>query len=185
MGYGNDEMLLATRRMILERMGYRVCTAVSFSDALLVLMNHEINLLVLCQPERRAATKVFTWKLAPGTSTRNEMRGTRVRGATWIRACGCYPCAVASEVTPLHNRKFARPTDLLLSPNLLSFGWSCSTTCATTDIDVTGIDGVGPILFGGRKFIPTKRGGLFISSGYLPPPPQSEPPQALAQRCHL
>jgi DNA-binding response OmpR family regulator len=47
--YGNDEMLVMTRRMILEKMGYCVYTAVNFSNALFVLMNHEINVLVLCQ----------------------------------------------------------------------------------------------------------------------------------------
>jgi hypothetical protein len=56
--YGNDVMLLTTRRMIFEKAGYTVFTAESFSDSMLVLMNHQIDILVLCQTlsheERRA-----------------------------------------------------------------------------------------------------------------------------------
>ena len=47
--YGNDEMLVATRSLVLEKSGYTVFTAESVSNAMLVLMNHEIDLLVLCQ----------------------------------------------------------------------------------------------------------------------------------------
>lgn len=46
---GNDEMLLNTRRMIFEQAGYTVFTAENVPNAMLVLMNHEIDLLVLCQ----------------------------------------------------------------------------------------------------------------------------------------
>ena len=56
--YGTDVMLLTTRRMIFEKAGYTVFTAESLSDAVLVLMNHHIDVLVLCQTlsdeERRA-----------------------------------------------------------------------------------------------------------------------------------
>lgn len=47
--YGNDEMLVATRGLILERAGYRVFTAHEFGNAMLVLMNHQIDVCVLCQ----------------------------------------------------------------------------------------------------------------------------------------
>jgi DNA-binding NtrC family response regulator len=47
--YGNDEMLLSTRKIIFERAGYTVFTAASVPNAMLVLMNHEIDVLVLCQ----------------------------------------------------------------------------------------------------------------------------------------
>jgi DNA-binding NtrC family response regulator len=47
--YGNDEMLVATRRLIFEKADYRVFTADSLSNAMLVLMNHQIDVLVLCQ----------------------------------------------------------------------------------------------------------------------------------------
>jgi hypothetical protein len=47
--YGNDEMLIVTRRMIFEKAGYTAFTANSLSNAALVLMNHQIDVLVLCQ----------------------------------------------------------------------------------------------------------------------------------------
>lgn len=46
---GNDEMLLNTRKMIFEQAGYTVFTAENVPNAMLVLMNHEVDLLVLCQ----------------------------------------------------------------------------------------------------------------------------------------
>jgi DNA-binding NtrC family response regulator len=56
--YGNDVMLLTTRRMIFEKEGYTVSAADSLSNAALVLINHQIDVLVLCQSlsdeERRA-----------------------------------------------------------------------------------------------------------------------------------
>jgi hypothetical protein len=47
--YGNDEMLVAARRLIFEKADYKVFTADSLSSAMLVLMNHQIDVLVLCQ----------------------------------------------------------------------------------------------------------------------------------------
>jgi DNA-binding NtrC family response regulator len=47
--YGNDVMLVTTRRMIFEKAGYTVFTAENISDAMLLLINHPIDLLVLCQ----------------------------------------------------------------------------------------------------------------------------------------
>jgi DNA-binding NtrC family response regulator len=47
--YGNDEILVMTRSLILGRAGYEVFTAQTFGNAMLVLMNHQIDLCVLCQ----------------------------------------------------------------------------------------------------------------------------------------
>ena len=47
--YGNDEMLVTTRRLIFEQAGCEVFTAYSLSNAALALMNHQIDVLVLCQ----------------------------------------------------------------------------------------------------------------------------------------
>jgi hypothetical protein len=40
LAYGNDPILLATRRLVLENAGYRVFTTLEVSDAMLVLLNH-------------------------------------------------------------------------------------------------------------------------------------------------
>src|SRR5580698_8399258 len=42
-------MLTMTRGLILEKTGYRVHTAMDFSDALLLLADEEIDILLLCQ----------------------------------------------------------------------------------------------------------------------------------------
>ena len=47
--YGNDEMLVATRRMLFEQAGHTVFTADSLSNAALALMNHQVDVLILCQ----------------------------------------------------------------------------------------------------------------------------------------
>jgi CheY-like chemotaxis protein len=47
--YGNDAMLVTTRSLILERAGYRVFAAQAFPNAMLMLMNHQIDIIVLCQ----------------------------------------------------------------------------------------------------------------------------------------
>jgi hypothetical protein len=47
--YGNEEMLVTTRGLILETAGYKVFTAQQFGNAMLVLMNHQIDVCVLCQ----------------------------------------------------------------------------------------------------------------------------------------
>ena len=47
--YGNDEMLVTTRRLIFEQAGYTVFTAESLSVAAFALINHQIDVLVLCQ----------------------------------------------------------------------------------------------------------------------------------------
>ncbi len=47
--YGNDSMLLTTRRLILEKAGYEVATVATFSGAMLLLLNRHFDLLILCQ----------------------------------------------------------------------------------------------------------------------------------------
>lgn len=47
--YGNDSMLLTTRRLILEKVGYEVATVATFPDAMLLLLNQQLDLLILCQ----------------------------------------------------------------------------------------------------------------------------------------
>jgi DNA-binding response OmpR family regulator len=41
--------LLTTRGLVLENKGYGVLTAQTFSNAMLALMNHQIDIVVLCQ----------------------------------------------------------------------------------------------------------------------------------------
>jgi hypothetical protein len=47
--YVNDSMLVRTRRLILSKAGYDVLTATGFADAMLILVNQPIDLLMLCQ----------------------------------------------------------------------------------------------------------------------------------------
>jgi hypothetical protein len=47
--YGNDEALVMTRCHILGKAGYEVFTAQTFGNAMLVLLNHQIDVCVLCQ----------------------------------------------------------------------------------------------------------------------------------------
>jgi DNA-binding NtrC family response regulator len=47
--YGNDEILVMTRCLILGKVGYEVFTAQTFGNAMLVLMNQRIDIVVLCQ----------------------------------------------------------------------------------------------------------------------------------------
>ena len=47
--YGNDEILVTTRSLILGNAGYEVFTAQTFGSAMLVLMHHQIEIVVLCQ----------------------------------------------------------------------------------------------------------------------------------------
>jgi DNA-binding NtrC family response regulator len=50
--YGNDPILVTTRRLILEKAGYHALATTEFSDAMLVLMNQEIDVLIVCQSLR-------------------------------------------------------------------------------------------------------------------------------------
>jgi hypothetical protein len=47
--FGEDEPLVMTRSHILGKAGYEVFTAQTFGNAMLMLMNHQIDLCVLCQ----------------------------------------------------------------------------------------------------------------------------------------
>jgi DNA-binding NtrC family response regulator len=50
--YGNDAILLLTRRLLLEKAGFRVFTTLELSDAMQLVMHQDIALLVLCQSLR-------------------------------------------------------------------------------------------------------------------------------------
>jgi DNA-binding response OmpR family regulator len=47
--YGNDETLLLTRRLVLEREGYRVFTTMKFGEAIELTMTQRLDVLILCQ----------------------------------------------------------------------------------------------------------------------------------------
>lgn len=47
--YGNEEILVTTRRLILEKAGYQAFSATKFDGAVFVLMNQRIDVLLLCQ----------------------------------------------------------------------------------------------------------------------------------------
>jgi ActR/RegA family two-component response regulator len=46
---GHDQVLLRTRHLILEQAGHSVFRAEGALDAVLVLMNHQIDFAILCQ----------------------------------------------------------------------------------------------------------------------------------------
>jgi DNA-binding response OmpR family regulator len=50
--YGNDSTLATTRCLILEKAGYSALATTEFSDAMLVLMNQPIDVLIVCQSLR-------------------------------------------------------------------------------------------------------------------------------------
>jgi DNA-binding response OmpR family regulator len=47
--YGKDETLLVTRRLILEKEGYRVFTTVEFGEAIQLTMTQRLDVVILCQ----------------------------------------------------------------------------------------------------------------------------------------
>jgi hypothetical protein len=47
--YGNDEMLVTTRQLILGKARYEVFSATNFASALTVLVNEAVNVPLLCQ----------------------------------------------------------------------------------------------------------------------------------------
>jgi hypothetical protein len=47
--YSNNEILLMTRRLLLEQAGFHVFTTQKFSDAMQLVMHQDISLLILCQ----------------------------------------------------------------------------------------------------------------------------------------
>jgi hypothetical protein len=76
--YGNEEILLKTRGLILEKAGYKVFTAQTFGNAMLVLMNYQIDVCVLCQSltaeERRGIVET-----ARALQPENQMCSSRLR----------------------------------------------------------------------------------------------------------
>jgi hypothetical protein len=48
--YGNDEILLMTRSLILGKAGYEVFTAQTFGNAMLVLMNQRLDMVLYVKP---------------------------------------------------------------------------------------------------------------------------------------
>jgi hypothetical protein len=101
--YGNDEMLVTTRFLILEKAGYRVFTAQTFGNAMLVLMNHQIDIVVFCQSlkdeERRG---ILETARAPAG---NQVRGSRLRRArSYAKWGGSYPVSGGTDRTPQCDR---------------------------------------------------------------------------------
>jgi DNA-binding response OmpR family regulator len=47
--YGNEPTLVTTRELLLRQAGYRVFTAQTFANAILAMMNPEIDVCILCQ----------------------------------------------------------------------------------------------------------------------------------------
>jgi DNA-binding NtrC family response regulator len=47
--YGNEPVLVTTRELLLRHAGYRVFTAQTFANAMLAMMNPEIDVCILCQ----------------------------------------------------------------------------------------------------------------------------------------
>jgi DNA-binding response OmpR family regulator len=47
--YGNDPMLVKTRGLVLENVGYEVFSCTSFAGAMMTLMTHQVDILLLCQ----------------------------------------------------------------------------------------------------------------------------------------
>jgi DNA-binding NtrC family response regulator len=46
--YGNEPILVSTRELLLRQAGYKVFTAQTFANAMLAMMNSEINVCILC-----------------------------------------------------------------------------------------------------------------------------------------
>src|ERR1700679_949860 len=61
--YGNDEILVMTRTHILGKAGYEVFTAQTFGNAMLVLMNQRIDMVLLCQTLKDAERRGI-WETA-------------------------------------------------------------------------------------------------------------------------
>jgi hypothetical protein len=47
--YGNDPLLLTTRRLVLEKAGFRVFTSMKYENTILMMLNQQLDLLILCQ----------------------------------------------------------------------------------------------------------------------------------------
>ena len=70
--YGNDQTLLMTRRLILEKEGYRVFTAMKFGEAIQLTMTQRLDVLILCQSlsvEERNGVLATVREIAPSLKT--------------------------------------------------------------------------------------------------------------------
>lgn len=70
--YGNDQTLLMTRRLILEREGYRVFTAMKFGEAMQLTMTQRLDVLILCQSlsvDERNGVLATVREIAPSLKT--------------------------------------------------------------------------------------------------------------------
>jgi DNA-binding NtrC family response regulator len=47
--YGNDPILIMTRRLVLEKAGFRVFTSMKYEDTVQMMVNQQLDLLILCQ----------------------------------------------------------------------------------------------------------------------------------------
>jgi hypothetical protein len=47
--YGNEPMLVTTRELLLRQAGYKMFTAQTYANAMLAMMNPEIDVCILCQ----------------------------------------------------------------------------------------------------------------------------------------
>jgi hypothetical protein len=68
--YGNDAISVMTRCLILGKAGYEVFTAQTFGNAMLMLMNHQIDVCVLCRSlrdEERRGISETAHALQPNT----------------------------------------------------------------------------------------------------------------------
>jgi hypothetical protein len=108
--YGNDAMLVTTRGLILEKAEYEVFTAKAFPDAILLLMNHQIDVCVLCQSlsdqERRGIVET-AHALQPGVKCAVldfEEREVRIVGVDLIRGLAG-PSALLNAVGRLLTQK--------------------------------------------------------------------------------
>jgi hypothetical protein len=70
--YGNDPILLMTRRLILEKARFRVFTTLKLADAMQLLVTQKLDVLILCQTlgdEERESAIVTAQALFPSTKT--------------------------------------------------------------------------------------------------------------------
>jgi hypothetical protein len=70
--YGNDQTLLMKRRLILEKEGYRVFTAMKFGEAIQLTMPQTLDVLILCQSlsvKERNGVLATVREIAPSPKT--------------------------------------------------------------------------------------------------------------------
>jgi hypothetical protein len=67
--YGNDGLLLMTRRLILEKAGYQPIAVSNYAETKSLLMNERVEVFVLCQSlsnDERASVLEFARSVQPG-----------------------------------------------------------------------------------------------------------------------